>query len=173
MEAPIGWHPHENGGGLVQDTATVAPTAYVGPDALVYGDAWVLGDAHVLDDARVYGNARLFGDAWVSGNARLFGDAHVLGDAWLSGNARVFGDAWVVGDAWEASPPQMVIGRWYGHMRDRCTVAIGCQTCDVSDDLHAWVRGLAEEYEATEAEKRAALVFVDWCRAEMGVSNGG
>lgn len=36
---PIGWHRHPNGGGLVQDTASVAPTVYVGKRARVSGDA--------------------------------------------------------------------------------------------------------------------------------------
>jgi hypothetical protein len=35
-DAPLGWHRHPNGGGLVEDTATVDDTAYVGPAARVY-----------------------------------------------------------------------------------------------------------------------------------------
>jgi len=35
--APPGWHHHKNGGGLVEDTATVDDTAFVGPDAQVSG----------------------------------------------------------------------------------------------------------------------------------------
>ena len=41
------WHQHSNGGGWVQNTATVATTAFVGPDAIVYGSAWVFGNARV------------------------------------------------------------------------------------------------------------------------------
>ncbi len=44
---PETWHQHPNGGGWVQNTATVAETAYVGPDAHVYGNARVYGSAHV------------------------------------------------------------------------------------------------------------------------------
>ena len=56
-----GWHRHPNGGGWVQDTASVDETAHIGPDAQVSGAAWVYGNA------QVYGNARVYGNAWVSG----------------------------------------------------------------------------------------------------------
>ena len=45
MNTPQGWHRHKNGGGLVQDTATVERTAYVGPNAAVSGRAQVYGEA--------------------------------------------------------------------------------------------------------------------------------
>jgi len=44
------WHQHVNGGGWVQNTATVEDTAYVGPDAVVYGYAQVYGKAQVTGD---------------------------------------------------------------------------------------------------------------------------
>ena len=47
---PEGWHRHPNGGGLVQDTATVADTAFVERDAKVYGYALVRGNAWVYGD---------------------------------------------------------------------------------------------------------------------------
>jgi hypothetical protein len=37
------WHQHPNGGGWVQNTATVDESAYVGKNALVYGNAKVSG----------------------------------------------------------------------------------------------------------------------------------
>ena len=48
-----GWHRHPNGGGWVQDTASVDETAHIGPDAQVFGTA------------RVYGAARVFGSRHV------------------------------------------------------------------------------------------------------------
>jgi carbonic anhydrase/acetyltransferase-like protein (isoleucine patch superfamily) len=54
------WHQHTNGGGWVQNTATVDESAYVGKNALVYGNARVLGTAWVS------GNAWVSGTAWVS-----------------------------------------------------------------------------------------------------------
>ena len=39
------WHQHSNGGGWVENTATVDDTAFVGPDAVVSGDARVSGIA--------------------------------------------------------------------------------------------------------------------------------
>ena len=48
---PVAAHRHENGGGWVANTASVAPSAYVGPDARVYGMA------RIDDAARVFGKA--------------------------------------------------------------------------------------------------------------------
>jgi len=98
------WHQHPNGGGWVENTATVADSAYLGDSSAVYGDAWVSGNAWVYGNAQVYGNARVYGNAQVYGNARVYGNAWVSGDARVSGNARVSGDARVYGDAWAASP---------------------------------------------------------------------
>ena len=71
------WHRHPNGGGWVQDTASVDETAYVGPDAEVSGNAQVCGAAQVFGTARVFGDAQVFGDAHVCGNAEVFGNAWV------------------------------------------------------------------------------------------------
>ena len=61
-----GWHRHPNGGGWVQDTASVDETAHIGPDAEVSGAAQVCGNAQVYGNARVSGNAQVYGNAWVS-----------------------------------------------------------------------------------------------------------
>ena len=73
-----GWHRHPNGGGWVQDTASVDETAHIGPAARVFGAAQVCGNAQVYGSAWVYGSARVYGNAWVYGNARVFGSRHVL-----------------------------------------------------------------------------------------------
>ena len=54
----VEYFPHENGGGLVAATATVAESAYVGKDAKVYGDARVYGNAEVSGNTRVSGNTK-------------------------------------------------------------------------------------------------------------------
>ena len=41
------WHQHSNGGGWVENTATVTDTAFVGPEALVSGNAKVSGDERI------------------------------------------------------------------------------------------------------------------------------
>ena len=61
-----GWHRHPNGGGWVQDTASVDETAHIGPDAEVFGAARVFGTAGVSGAAEVSGNAEVSGTAWVS-----------------------------------------------------------------------------------------------------------
>ena len=54
-EIPEGWHKHENGGGLVQDTAYVEKSARVSGDVRVYGNAWVSGDAWVSSPLYIQG----------------------------------------------------------------------------------------------------------------------
>lgn len=49
------WHQHPNGGGWVQNTATVAETAYIGEGAIVSGDAVVLWNSSISGSARVFG----------------------------------------------------------------------------------------------------------------------
>ena len=62
---PETWHQHKNGGGWVENTATVADSAYVGPDAKVCGNALVCGYALVCGNALVCGEARVCDDALV------------------------------------------------------------------------------------------------------------
>lgn len=38
------WHQHPNGGGWVQNTASVEDAAFVGRDAVVFEKAWVFGN---------------------------------------------------------------------------------------------------------------------------------
>jgi hypothetical protein len=86
-EPAPGGHRHPNGGGWVDDAATVAPTAFVGPDAVVRGDAQVLGDARVEDRA------------WVGAGAVVEGGAVVRDVAVLRSSARLGGTVVVGGDA--------------------------------------------------------------------------
>ena len=60
-------HYHSNGGGWVDNTATVAATAYVGPNARVLGYAKVLGNAKIEDYAVIAGSATVQDNAIVSG----------------------------------------------------------------------------------------------------------
>jgi hypothetical protein len=85
--AAPGGHRHPNGGGWVDDAATVAPTAFVAPDAVVRGDAQVLG------------NARVEGRAWVEAGAVVEGDAVVRDVAVVRSGARLGGTVVVAGDA--------------------------------------------------------------------------
>jgi len=107
---PEGWHRHPNGGGLVQDTATVDETAYVGPRASVFGTASLLKRARVDDDADIYGNATVtddaeiydrgdvYGDAEVSGNAKVYDDGNVGGNARVKGDAHIHGISRIYGN---------------------------------------------------------------------------
>ncbi|GIG22249.1 hypothetical protein Cch01nite_29730 [Cellulomonas chitinilytica] len=82
-----GGHPHANGGGWVDDDATVDDTAYVGPYAVVRGDA------------QVHGTARIEGAAWVGDGAVVEGQAVVRDMAVVRSGARLGGTVVVGGDA--------------------------------------------------------------------------
>ncbi|WP_421740555.1 DUF6055 domain-containing protein [Cellulomonas sp.] len=87
-EPPVdGGHRHANGGGWVDDAATVDPTAFVGPDAVVRGNAQVLG------------GARIEGRAWVQAGAVVEGSAIVRDVALVRSSARLGGTVLVGGDA--------------------------------------------------------------------------
>jgi len=73
---------HQNGGGLVARTATVADTAYVGPNAMV------LDHAQVLDHASIEGFAIVRGNAVVKDHARLYGNAVAQGRTVVGGHSR-------------------------------------------------------------------------------------
>jgi hypothetical protein len=90
--APVGGRWHSNGGGWVDNRATVASTAYVGPRAAVYGSS------------RVSGNARIEGLAWVNSGATISGNAVVKDNALVQGGANLSGSVVVGGDAELAIP---------------------------------------------------------------------
>ncbi|WP_315095109.1 DUF6055 domain-containing protein [uncultured Cellulomonas sp.] len=87
VPAADGGHRHANGGGWVDDAATVEETAFVGPDAVVRGDA------------RVLGGARIEGRAWVDAGAVVEGGAVVRDVAVVRSAARLSGTVVVGGDA--------------------------------------------------------------------------
>ena len=63
----VKYHHHPNGGGLVAETAEVAPTAYVGLFARVCAYAKVGDYANVCGNARVCAYAKVDACAWVCG----------------------------------------------------------------------------------------------------------
>ena len=167
-----GWHRHPNGGGWVQDTASVDETAHIGPDAEVSVAARVSGNAQVSGTAQVSGNAWVSGAAQVSGNAWVYGAAQVFGAAQVSGNAWVFGSAEVSGNAWVSSPRHVLTVGPIGSEDQTLTlfrteagygVGVGCWHPDGAtlDDLTAEVQRRApdhaDEYEAAMALCRVRI----------------
>lgn len=82
-----GGHRHANGGGWVEDTASVDPAAFVAAGAVVRGDA------------TVGPGVRLEGRAWVEPGAQLTGEVVVRDTAVVRGSARLSGRLVVGGDA--------------------------------------------------------------------------
>lgn len=91
-------HLHSNGGGWVQNSATVASTVYVGPTAIVRGNSNISGQVRiegtsVVRNTTMSGSVRILGNAFVDGgtysqNAKVQGNAFVV-NATMSGNALV------------------------------------------------------------------------------------
>ena len=82
---------HPNGGGIVQNGATVDATAYVGTNAMVLNTAKVRGYARIEDYAVVMNSAVVSNNAVVSGHAVVMNNAAVYGNAKVRDWARVFG----------------------------------------------------------------------------------
>lgn len=94
----VNGHIHPNGGGWVQNSASVASSVYVGPTAIVLGNSNISGQVRIEGTALVRnttmsGNVQILGNAFVdkgmySNNAKIQGNAFVI-DAAMSGNAVV------------------------------------------------------------------------------------
>ena len=67
-EVREGWHRHPNGGGWVEDTATVAPEAWVGPLGVACGNCWVGPKARiwggVINGGEIRGGVIWGGEIW-------------------------------------------------------------------------------------------------------------
>lgn len=53
------WHQHSNGGGWVENTASVETAAYVSEDSFVYNHATVSGAVNIMHGSRVYAYANI------------------------------------------------------------------------------------------------------------------
>ena len=82
---------HQNGGGFVADTATVATTAYVGPNAVVLGTSQVLDNARIEDRVTIFDRAVISGNAVVRDHARVGGEAQIYGNATIHDSAQIWG----------------------------------------------------------------------------------
>ena len=143
-----GWHRHPNGGGWVQDMASVDETAHIGPDAEVSVAARVSGNAQVSRNAHVSGAAQVSGNAWV------FGSAEVSGNAWVSSPRHVL----TVGPIGSEDQTLTLFRTEAGY-----GVGVGCWHPDGAtlDDLTAEVQRRApdhaDEYEAAMALCRVRI----------------
>ncbi len=72
----VAGHAHSNGGGFVDNKATVSETAYVGPNAYVIGTSKVI-DTTRIEDYAVIDNASVSGHAIVSGHAVVLPGAKI------------------------------------------------------------------------------------------------
>lgn len=78
-QGPYGdlFRPHPNGGGLVAETATVAPSVHVGPCCRVFGRARLSGKVNVTGNARVGGNVVADGTTTFAGHCyKIAGEYH-------------------------------------------------------------------------------------------------
>jgi len=93
------WHQHPNGGGWVENTASVDDTVCVGANAMVHEKAVVRDTVIINDHARISGNAIVSNRVMIEDYAQIFdyacvgGSARVGGYAMLSDTAQLFGTA--------------------------------------------------------------------------------
>ena len=87
----VKYHHHSNGGGLVAETAYVAPTVEVGPRAMVAGKAQISDKVHILDLSLVDGNANLSGGVIVEDFVHIGSNANVSGGVYVNGRSNVIG----------------------------------------------------------------------------------
>lgn len=76
---------HPNGGGLVAETAKVAPGAFIGRYVVVH------------DRAEIGGRAKLFGDIVIRDNTRITGYVYMCGDIEVKGNTVISGKSRIIG----------------------------------------------------------------------------
>jgi len=171
------WHQHPDGGGWVENTASVDETAYIGPNAQVYMNAWVSENvqvcesaqvfcsAEVSENAGVFGNARIFENAQVHGYAQVYGNAqvsgytHMYGNAHVFGNAKVYGHAQVYGGKWKVSPLYI-----QGTEHSVCickpgVIRIGCEEHSIDEWLENY-RAIGEKnkYSSDEIEEYGGYI---------------
>ncbi len=82
--------PHSNGGGWVENSASVSTSVYVGPHAMVLGNSTLTGNARIdntalVKDANISGNAYVFENAFMLGGT-MTDDAIVRGQAFSENN---------------------------------------------------------------------------------------
>lgn len=119
-----GMHRHENGGGWVSDSASVATSAYVGPYARVLGgrvmdhvrieDHATVVNATVSDHAVVGGMSLLDHGVKVSGNAVI--KTTFMGIGAFEPGVEVSGTAQVLGDAETRNGVKLSHGTYYGYV---------------------------------------------------------
>lgn len=88
---------HDNGGGLVSLTATVAPSVYVAEGAMIKDHAVVVGTVRLFDRSVIEGRAMVADMCTLRDNSCIGGDAVVRGQVTLAHHARIDGDARVNG----------------------------------------------------------------------------
>lgn len=94
-------HRHENGGGWVADTATVAPTVFVSKTAQVFNRAKVLDRVELRGYAKICGSATVSGHVTMRGHSSIGGAAivtdrtKVAHNAVISGSARIAGTSYI------------------------------------------------------------------------------
>ena len=132
------WHRHSNGGGWVQNTASVDETAYVSEFACVSGSAHVSGSARVGGYACVSGSARVEGSAWVSGDSR------------------------VIDNVWKFSPLYIQGSRHYVTTCSYSGLQIGCKCYEINEWLKNF-KEIGEDNDYSEDEIEEYKLYIEFC----------
>lgn len=151
----INYRVHENGGGLVAETAKVEKSVHVGEYCTVHDRAVVIGNVKLLDSVQVYDNAVICGDeivmdgsisvrgnSTVSKRVKLFGSVQIYHDVHLSKDAvfqqtdkdiMLYGWCNISGGKWHRAP--LVIQGSIYHLNEDYDgkVVIGCTSKTIED----------------------------------------
>jgi len=111
----VGASYHQNGGGIVADTATVCRGAYVDAGCKVYGNAYVDDTCEIYGNASVYGNCVLKKYAVIDDNVEVFGTAMVEGVT-------------IHGDSKVSTTPTVLLGFDHPIVITDDHVILGCQS---------------------------------------------
>lgn len=93
LASNIRYRRHLNGGGLVDERASVDAEVYVGPGASVTGAATLRGPVGLYDTASIDGVVVIAGPVTMRQHARVSGRARIVGRVMLTNHAHVTDDA--------------------------------------------------------------------------------
>lgn len=111
---------HPNGGGVIEDSASVDPSAFVGLDCKVSGSAHVGAGCRVMNNSHIYGNAILANKSVVKDGAR------VGGTAFLSATT-------IHGDVTLEKTPIVIHGFEQEIVIADSFIIVGCQTISIEE----------------------------------------
>lgn len=156
-------HKHDNGGGWVEDTASVSDDVYIGRYSQVFNKAQVSGGAvlrgrsFISGSAVVSGRTRLYRNAAITGAANVVGRNRILGR--IDGAAQIVGSSYVGPHCHVSGSAQIIEARLFDN------VVVYGEAIVIRSDC-----GLTCTYEHDDASKNEHALKI-YGRAQIHASN--